>query len=143
MNRTGLLAALAVAAVVGLVFAILPALDLKISALFLYGTPGEFKIGHDERMLRLRDISMWIAAALAPARLRPFAYAAAIAYGLAVGGLRITFGGHFFTDVIFSGVFTFLIIWTVHGLIYRWPATRLTDQGIERLVERIAMPIYA
>ena len=45
--------------------------------------------------------------------------------------LRITFGGHFFTDVIFSGVFSFLIIWTIHGLIYRWPATRLDEKALQ------------
>ena len=51
----------------------------------------------------------------------------AIAFGLAAGGLRISGGAHFFSDVMFSGVFTFLIIWLMHGLIYRWPRTRTTD----------------
>ena len=51
-------------------------------------------------------------------------------------------GAHFFTDVVFAGVFTFLIIWIAHGLIYRWPRTRLTDETIERALERIAMPGY-
>jgi hypothetical protein len=38
--------------------------------------------------------------------------------------------------VIFAGVFTFLIIWIVHGLIYRWPKTRSDDEIIERRLER-------
>src|SRR5262249_50871217 len=50
-------------------------------------------------------------AALAPPPWRPLAYGAALAFGTAVGTLRVAFGGHFFTDVVFSGVFTFLIIW--------------------------------
>jgi hypothetical protein len=51
-------------------------------------------------------------------------------------------GGHFVSDTIFAGVFTFLIIWIVHGLIYRWPRTRLTDAEVEGAIERIAMPGY-
>jgi lipid A 4'-phosphatase len=39
-------------------------------------------------------------------------------------------------------VFTFLIIWVVHGLIYRWPRTRLTDEAVERAIERFARPGY-
>ena len=51
----------------------------------------------------------------------------------------MSFGAHFLSDVVFSGVFTFLIIWTVHGLIYRW-RTRLTDAQVEQAVERVALP---
>ena len=82
-------------------------------------------------------------AALAPPPLRPFAYAAALGFGSAVGLLRIAFGGHFFTDVVFAGVFTFLIIWCVHGLLYRWSASRTTDAAIERALERLTVPAQA
>jgi hypothetical protein len=44
--------------------------------------------------------------------------------------------------VIFAGVFTFLVIWLVHGLIYRWAATRLTDAQVERAIERLVLPGY-
>jgi lipid A 4'-phosphatase len=37
-------------------------------------------------------------------------------------------------------VFTFLIIWLVHGLIYRWPRTRLSDEAVEQAIERLATP---
>jgi membrane-associated phospholipid phosphatase len=57
-----------------------------------------------------------------------------------MAALRIMAGGHFFTDTVFAGVFTFLIIWIVHGLIYRWPRTRLTDEGVDRAIERVAKP---
>lgn len=30
----------------------------------------------------------------------------------------------------------------VHGLIYRWPATRLSDEQVERAVEWIVLPVY-
>jgi len=76
-------------------------------------------------------------AALAPLAWRPIAYGAALLFGAAAGTLRLSGGAHFFSDVVFSGVFTFLIVWIVHGLIYRWPRTRLTDEQIERWIERI------
>jgi hypothetical protein len=45
-------------------------------------------------------------------------------------------GAHFFTDWIFAGVFSFLVIWLVHGGLYRWPRTRVSDAAVERLFER-------
>jgi lipid A 4'-phosphatase len=54
--------------------------------------------------------------------------------------VRMMAGGHFFTDTVFAGVFTFLLIWVAHGLIYRWPRTRLTDETVERAIERLALP---
>jgi lipid A 4'-phosphatase len=81
-------------------------------------------------------------AALAPPPWRAFAYTAAIAFGTAVGALRITFGAHFFSDVVFAGVFVFLIVWIAHGVIYRWPATRLSDETVERAIEQLTMPVY-
>jgi hypothetical protein len=29
-------------------------------------------------------------------------------------------------------VFTFMVVWAMHGLIYRWQATRTTDESVER-----------
>jgi lipid A 4'-phosphatase len=81
-------------------------------------------------------------AALAPPPWRAFAYAAATAFGAAVGALRIAFGAHFFSDVVFAGVFIFVIVWIAHSLIYRWPATRLSDESVERAIERVTMPLY-
>jgi membrane-associated phospholipid phosphatase len=81
-------------------------------------------------------------AALAPPQWRALAYGAALALGAGMAAMRVMAGAHFASDVIFAGVFTFLIIWVVHGLIYRWPRTRLTDAGIERAIERVAMPGY-
>jgi len=75
-------------------------------------------------------------AALAPPQWRALAYGGALAFGAAVGFLRIAGGGHFFTDVIFAGVFIFLLIWVTHGLLFRWPATRTTDEAIERPLVR-------
>jgi lipid A 4'-phosphatase len=71
-------------------------------------------------------------AALAPPQWRLLAYGGALAFGVAVGLLRIGSGGHFFTDVVFAGVFIFLLIWAMHGLLFRWPVTRMTDEAVQR-----------
>jgi membrane-associated PAP2 superfamily phosphatase len=81
-------------------------------------------------------------AALAPPAWRGMAYGAALAFGAGVGLLRMAAGGHFFSDVVFAGFFVFLVIWLVHGLLYRWQATRITDDGVERALERFTMPVY-
>jgi hypothetical protein len=63
------------------------------------------------------------------------AYGGAILFGASVGTLRMAFGGHFFTDVVFAGFFTFLIVWTLHGLLYRW-RTRPSDAALEAALKR-------
>jgi lipid A 4'-phosphatase len=74
-------------------------------------------------------------AALAPPPLEPLAYGTALAFGVGVGALRIAAGAHFFSDVVFAGALTYLLIWTIHGLIYRWPSTRIDEKALEgRLV---------
>ena len=236
MNRTGLVIALATAAVVGLVFGIWPDLDLKLAALFYDPARHGFWRSHDPTYLRLRDASTWLvalvaapavvalllkllrprrplvvpgraivlmlltlalapgvlanlllkehwdrprpidvaefggaehfrpwwdprgdcpkncsfiagepsgafwtlsAAAVAPPPWRAFAYGAALAFGAAVGVLRMAAGAHFFSDVVFAGVFTFLLIWLTHGWLYRLPRTRITDAAVERVLERV------
>ncbi len=230
MNRTGLVVALAVAAAVGLLFALYPWLDLAISALFFDPATKRFGGGHALAMSRARDAAellitaivapafvslagklLWprrrmplrgraavfllltlalgpgilanvvlkdhwgrirpidvaefggsgrftpwwdprsacsancsfiagepsgafwtlAPAALAPPQWRPLAYGAALVFGAGVGVLRMAAGAHFFTDVAFAGVFMFLVAWTLHGLIFRWRPTRLTDEAIE------------
>jgi membrane-associated PAP2 superfamily phosphatase len=81
-------------------------------------------------------------AALAPPGWRPLAYAAATIFGAATSGLRMAFGGHFFTDVAIAGLVTFLVIWLAFALIYRWSSTRLTDAQIDAALTRLAWPGY-
>lgn len=81
-------------------------------------------------------------AALMPPQWRAFAYGAALAFGAALGFVRVAGGGHFVSDVVFSGVFTFLLIWLVHGLLYRWRATRISDAAVEEALEAAAMPVH-
>jgi lipid A 4'-phosphatase len=81
-------------------------------------------------------------AALAPPAWRPLAYTAATIFGAVTSGLRMAFGGHFFTDVAIAGIVTFLVIWLAFALIYRWSSTRLTDAQIDAALTRAAGPGY-
>ena len=236
MNRTGLLIALAVAAAVGLIFALWPDLDLKLAALFFDPERGGFWRAYDPAYLRARDVAVWLTtlvampavvalvvkfirprrpllipgraivlmlvtlalapgvvanlvlkehwgrprhidvtefggdehfrpwwdprgdcpkncsfvagepsgafwtlagAAVVPPQWRALGYGSALAFGAAVGVLRMAAGAHFFSDVVFAGVFSFLVIWLVHGWLYRWPRTRISDATVERAMERI------
>src|ERR1700730_3198155 len=75
-------------------------------------------------------------AAVVPPHWRALAYGGALVFGAAVGVLRMAAGAHFFSDVVFAGVFTFLVIWLTHGWLYRWPRTRISDEAVERALER-------
>jgi membrane-associated PAP2 superfamily phosphatase len=81
-------------------------------------------------------------AALAPPAWRPLAYVAATAFGIATSGLRIAFGGHFFTDTMAAALITFIIIWLCYAFIYRWPATRFSDEDVDAWLTRVAWPGY-
>jgi lipid A 4'-phosphatase len=81
-------------------------------------------------------------AAVTPPPWQALAYGAALLFGAGVGLVRLAGGGHFASDIVFSGVFTFLVIWAMHGVIYRWRPTRITDQQVERAIERVALPGY-
>lgn len=76
-------------------------------------------------------------AVLVPPPWRALCVGAALTLGAGMAAVRVMAGAHFASDVIFAGVFTFLIIWIVHGLIYRWPRTRLNDETIERNIEAV------
>ncbi len=80
-------------------------------------------------------------AAFAPPQWRLLAYGGALAFGIVIGLLRIIGGGHFFTDVVFAGVFMYLVIWAVHGLMFRWRATRIDDGAVERPLAQIGSAI--
>ena len=82
-------------------------------------------------------------AALAPPQVRPFAYAGATLFGVLTGLLRMTFGGHFLSDVVAAGLVTFLTIWLFYAIIYRWPATRRTDEQIDAALTRVFWPLYS
>lgn len=65
--------------------------------------------------------AVWLVAPamLAPPPWRYAALGAAGGYALVFGFIRLLAGGHFLSDVIFAAVFTGLVIWAVHALVYR------------------------
>jgi membrane-associated PAP2 superfamily phosphatase len=239
MNRTGLIAALAIAAVVGLLFGIYPHLDIRVTGLLF--NPEFYTFNMRQTLSPVRDAAMWLItvlavlpviavvvklilphrpmlmrprailflivtlalgpglvvnglakehwgrprpievqqmggthpfvawwdprgtcdkncsfvsgdvsggfwtlapAALTPAPWRPLAYAGAIVLGSGIAVLRMLFGGHFFTDAVFAGVITFLIVWLGYNILYRWQPARFSDEAMERALERLARPHF-
>jgi lipid A 4'-phosphatase len=87
--------------------------------------------------------AVWMTAPamLAPPPWRSVALGAALLYGAAVATMRLLASGHFLSDVIFAGIFTGLVIWTVHGMLYRWSSTRPEDRAIDGMLARIGSAI--
>jgi membrane-associated phospholipid phosphatase len=82
--------------------------------------------------------AVWMTAPalLVPSPWRYAALGVAGLYGIAVAYIRMLAGGHFLSDVIFAAIFTGLVIWTVHGFLFRWPATRADDGAIDAALEK-------
>jgi lipid A 4'-phosphatase len=87
--------------------------------------------------------AVWMTAPalLMPAPWRYAALGAAGLYSLAVASLRMLAGGHFLSDVIFAAIFTGLVIWTVHGFLFRWLATRPEDHWLDAALEKLGRAI--
>jgi len=60
-------------------------------------------------------------ALLTPPPIRPYAVALSVVFGVLVGVLRMAFGGHFLSDVIFAGLFTAMIVALGARLMLRRP----------------------
>jgi lipid A 4'-phosphatase len=78
-------------------------------------------------------------AVLIPGPMGTIAIGAAASYTAGMAVMRLIVGGHFFTDLVFAVLFTALLIWAVHGLIYRWPRTALDDNRIETAIGRFGL----
>ncbi len=69
-------------------------------------------------------------ASLAPPQLRPIALGSAVVFGTAVGGLRVVFGRHFVTDVVFAGILTIIVVTVLYRLLL--DPVRRNDARLER-----------
>ena len=58
-------------------------------------------------------------ALLAPPPFRAAAIAAALAFGVAASALRMAFGGHFLSDVLFGGLISLIVVFAVRRAL--WP----------------------
>jgi membrane-associated phospholipid phosphatase len=82
--------------------------------------------------------AVWMTAPalLVPPPWRYVALGAAGLYGVVVACIRMLAGGHFLSDVIFAAIFTGLVIWTVHGFLFRWSATHAEDSALDAALEK-------
>lgn len=85
-------------------------------------------------------LGFWLVApaSLVPGPLKAVALAGAVAFGAAAGGLRIAFGGHFFTDVVFSGVLVVLIVVLTRLWLYD-RKNAPSDMVVELAIGRVAL----
>jgi lipid A 4'-phosphatase len=75
-------------------------------------------------------------ALLVPLPWRYAAFAGVAVYATAIGFMRLLLGGHFLSDVLFAGIFTGLVIWTMHGVFLRWrvlPPDATIDAACKRI----------
>jgi lipid A 4'-phosphatase len=79
-------------------------------------------------------------ATLAPPQLRPAALGAAVVFGTSVGAMRIIFGRHFVTDVVFAGVITIAIVMALYQLLL--DPVRRSDARLEQAIERTSVGLH-
>jgi len=79
-------------------------------------------------------------ASLTPPPVRPVALGAAVVFGTLVGGLRMAFGRHFLTDVLFAGVVTILIVAMLYRLLLA--PVRRNDARLEKAIERTSVALH-
>nr|WP_158008197.1 phosphatase PAP2 family protein [Methyloceanibacter methanicus] len=88
------------------------------------------------------SLAFWTVAPamLAPPAARPFTMGAAVLYGASVGGLRVAFGRHFLSDVLFAGIFTVTMVLLFYYLLLA-PGRR-NDARLEARLDRIAFALH-
>ena len=61
-------------------------------------------------------------------------------FGTAVGSLRVVFGRHFVTDVVFAGLITLLVVASLYRLLLA--PLRRNDPRLERSIERVSAALH-
>ena len=79
-------------------------------------------------------------AMLAPPPVRPAAMGTAIVFGTSVGALRVAFGRHFASDIIFASVITIAIVIGFYWLLL--DPIRRSDARLETAIERGAIALH-
>jgi len=80
-------------------------------------------------------------ALLAPSPYRAAAFAAALVFTAVNAFVRISAGGHFFSDAAFAVLATSLVVWFMYGAIYRGWWRSATDEIIEARMTRFAYAV--
>ena len=79
-------------------------------------------------------------ASLAPPQIRPVALGGAVLFGTAVGAMRVVFGRHFLTDIVFAGVITIAIVMALYRLLL--DPLRRNDERLERGMTRASVALH-
>ncbi|WP_431558752.1 phosphatase PAP2 family protein [Methyloceanibacter sp.] len=79
-------------------------------------------------------------AMLAPPQVRPVAMGAAVVFGASVGAMRVVFGRHFVSDIVFAGLITIAIVMGFYRLLL--DPLRRNDARLERAVERTSVALH-
>jgi membrane-associated phospholipid phosphatase len=86
--------------------------------------------------------AFWVVApaALTPPRIRPVAMGTAVVFCASVGAMRIVFGRHFVSDIVFAGILTIAIVMALYYLLL--DPVRRNDARMEKLIERFAVSLH-
>ena len=86
--------------------------------------------------------AFWVVApaSLVPPQVRATAMGAAVVFGAAVGTMRVIFGRHFISDIIFAGIITIAIVMGLYRLLL--DPIRRNDARLEKGIERISIALH-
>jgi lipid A 4'-phosphatase len=86
--------------------------------------------------------AFWVVApaSLAPPQVRPIAMGSAVVFGTAVGGMRVVFGRHFVSDIIFAGIITIVVVMALYRLLL--DPVRRNDARTEKAIEQTAVALH-
>jgi lipid A 4'-phosphatase len=79
-------------------------------------------------------------ASLAPPQVRPVAMGAAVVFGTSVGAMRVIFGRHIVSDIIFAGIITLAIVMGLYSLLL--DPIRRNDARLEKAIERTSFALH-
>jgi len=64
----------------------------------------------------------------------------AVIFGTAVGYLRVVFGRHFVSDIVFAGLITIVVVFALYRLLL--DPVRRNDARLERGLERVSIGLH-
>ncbi|MFN8994692.1 MAG: phosphatase PAP2 family protein [Pseudomonadota bacterium] len=120
-----------------------------------FGGPWQFKRWYDPTGECLRNCSfvsgegaaataVIAAAAAMPSPIKAPAVIGASIFAIGVSGLRLAFGGHFLSDLIFAALFTLIISWGCFRIMlderYPWGSPGAIERALRRLARRGGKP---
>ena len=76
-----------------------------------------------------------------PLSWQPLWVGGALIFGFIMAAVRLTADAHFFTDVVFAAVLACLAVWFVHGLLYRWKRTAISDAKTDAAIAKFAQSL--